>query len=85
VARQYQEAFAKLDAEEADAILSVAAFVTTYADGMLANSHSKGRSTAQREPPFRSDSEHRPLEWPLRVTFDGFGKGCRLVDVCFCP
>ena len=36
--RQYQEAFAKLDADDAGAILSFAAFVGNYADDRLASS-----------------------------------------------
>jgi hypothetical protein len=55
-ARQYQETFAKLDADDAGAILSFAAFVGTYADGRLASFHAKSCSTAQGAPSFKSTS-----------------------------
>ncbi|WP_161849310.1 hypothetical protein [Bradyrhizobium sp. CCBAU 051011] len=39
--RQYQEAFAKLDADDAGAILSFAALVGNYADDRLASFYLK--------------------------------------------
>ena len=54
---QYQEAFAKLDADDAGAILSFAALVGNYADDRLASFYLKSCSTAQQAPSFKSTSE----------------------------
>jgi hypothetical protein len=66
--RQYQEAFAKLDADDAGAILSFAAFVGNYADDRLASFYLKSCSTAQQAPSFKSTSEINPSKAALGQT-----------------